>query len=142
MLPTICDWINKTINYSDAAWNWVYQKIRHESNHTKNLIYSKTKCLPCCYQRCSIASTKKMNESDLVWRWVHQKYPMSQIIRKLCSIKNTNDLTFLFPMMFDIIYETIKIIIYNIQTAKIIINSTIMYFSINFYNFKLLYPYQ
>ena len=120
----------------------MHQKICHESIHTKiTFIRKKRLFFTCCYQRYLVESTK--NE----WEWCSmkvsaQKLFMNIIVQRLHSIKNTNDLTLLFPIMFDIIDETIKIMTCNTQTVTILIDSIIIHFSIALYDYKLFFPYK
>ena len=125
LLPTIFNWIDKTMNDIDALWRWVHLK------HVMSLIIQKLHsfkktALTLLLQTIFDWIEKIMNESDAVWRWVHQKYEMSWFIQKPYSIKK-NGITLMVLKMSDWIDKIIKLMTFNTQKVTIIINHLSMH---------------
>ena len=61
---------------------------------------------------------------------------------KMLWDKNTNDIYLLLPMMIYIVDKKIKLVTFNTQAVKIIINIIIIHCSITLWNYKGFYPYK
>ena len=115
-----------------------------EWSKSYKILFSRNKQmhLSCCSQRCLIES---MNQWMIVMKCEGEcikNIEWVELYKKCTHLKQTNALTYMFPTMVDWIDETIKLMTCNAQTVTIIIDSISIYFSIDMWHSKQLYPYK